>query len=112
MVQVPSHKKGSFVKPNFLQVKSDAQSTWVIGESSRGNMCGDSKSPESTAVLDLELSASTLNVDLVHGASVASSSVSLEGANPDVAVSATVASVYELEFDGCTPMEDSGAPGG
>ena len=111
MVQVPSHKKGSLVKPNFLQVKSDAQSTWVIGESSRGNMCGDSESPESAAT-HLELSASALNVDLVHGASVASSSVSLEGANPDVAVSATVASVYELEFDGCTPMEDSGAPKG
>ena len=70
MVQVPSHKKGSLVKPNFLQVKSDAQSTWVIGESSRGNMCGDSESPESAAT-HLELSASALNVDLVR-ASVAS----------------------------------------
>ena len=35
MVHV-SHKKGSLVKPRFLQVKSDAQSTWVIGESSSG----------------------------------------------------------------------------
>ena len=42
VVQVPSHEKGSLVKPSLLQVKSDAQSTCVRGESSRGNMSGDS----------------------------------------------------------------------
>ena len=94
VVQVPSHKKGNLVKPSFLHVKSDAQSTWVIGESSRGKMNGDSESPESAAVSDLELSASALNVDPIHGALVVSLSVSLEGANPDVAVSATVASKF------------------
>ena len=61
---------------------------------------------------ELELCASALNVDPVNVTLVVSPLASLEGANPDVAVSATVASVYELEFDGCTPMEDSGAPGG
>ena len=61
---------------------------------------------------NLYLSAFALNANPVHGASMLSPSVNLEGANPDVAVSATVASVYELEFDGCTPMEDSGAPKG
>ena len=94
VVQVPSHKKGNLVKPSFLHAKSDAQSTWVIGESSRGKMNGDSESPESVAVPDLELSASTLNVDPVHGALVVSLSVSLEGANPDVAINATMASKF------------------
>ena len=94
VVQVPSYKKGNLVKPSFLHVKSDAQSTWVIGESSKGKMNGDSESPESAAVPDLELSASALNVDPVHGALVVSLSINLEGANPDVAVSATVASKF------------------
>lgn len=49
-VQVPLLKKGSLVKPSFLQVKFDAQSTWVIDESSRGYLSGDSESPESAAV--------------------------------------------------------------
>ena len=35
----------------------------------------------------------------------------LEGATPDVEVSATVALEYELELDGCMPMVVSGAPG-
>ena len=65
-MQVSSLKKGSLVKPSFLQVKSDAQSTWVIGESLRGIMCGDSELSESAVVLDLVLSAFALNVDLVH----------------------------------------------
>ena len=42
----------------------------------------------------MELNASAFNVDPVHGALVVSLSVSLEGANPDVAVSATVASKF------------------
>jgi len=92
-------------------VKSNAQSTWYIGESSRGILCGEFESPKSAAVPDLVLSASTLNVDLVHGALVTSLSAILEGANPDVEISATVASVYELELDGCTSMEDSSASG-
>ena len=111
VVQVPSIKKGNLVKPSFLQVKSNAQSTWVIGESSRGILCGDSESPKSAAVLDLVLNASTLNIDSVHGATVASPSAILEGANPNVEISAMVASIYELKLDGCTPMEDSSAPG-
>ena len=49
-MQVSSLKKGSLVKPSFLQVKSDAQSTWVIGESLRGIMCGDSELSESAVV--------------------------------------------------------------
>ena len=65
-MQVSSLKKGSLVKPSFLQVKSDAQSTRVIGESLRGIMCGDSELSESAVVLDLVLSAFALNVDLVH----------------------------------------------
>uniref|UniRef100_A0A7N2R375 Uncharacterized protein n=1 Tax=Quercus lobata TaxID=97700 RepID=A0A7N2R375_QUELO len=81
------------------------------GESSRGILCGEFESPKSAAVPDLVLSASTLNVDLVHGALVTSLSAILEGANPDVEISATVASVYELELDGCTSMEDSSASG-
>ena len=44
--------------------------------------------------MDLELNASALNVDPVHGALVVSLSINLEGANPDVAVSATVASKF------------------
>ena len=39
VVLVPSLKKGSLVKPRFLHVKSVAQTTGVIGESSRGYMC-------------------------------------------------------------------------
>ena len=42
-------------------------------------------------VPDLELIASALNVDLVLGVLVVSLSVILEGANPDVVVSVTVA---------------------
>ncbi|KAF3970804.1 hypothetical protein CMV_005533 [Castanea mollissima] len=125
-VQVPSLKKGSLVKPIFLQVKSNGQSTWVLGESSRGNLSGDSESPESAAVLDLELYDFALNVDPAHGASVVSPLVCLESASLVVVVSAMVAQpvadskgkdkgllahVYELQFDRCTPMVDSGAPG-
>ena len=62
-------------------------------------------------MLDWVLSVSALIVDPVHDASVASPSVSLVGTNADVEVSATVASVFELEIGGCTPMEDSGALG-
>ena len=43
---------------------------------------------------NLELNASAVNVDPVHGALVVSLSVNLEGANPDVAVSATMASKF------------------
>ena len=43
---------------------------------------------------NLYLSAFALNADPVHGSSMLSPSVNLEGANPDVAVSATVASKY------------------
>ena len=43
---------------------------------------------------DLELNTSALNVNPIHGALVVSLSVSLEGANPDVVVSATVASKF------------------
>ena len=84
---------------------------WVIGESLRGVLFGDSEAPESIAVPDLVLSASALNVDPIHGASMTSSSTILERANPDVEFSMTVASIYELELDGCTPMEDSDALG-
>ena len=42
-------------------------------------------------VPDLELIASALNVDLVLGVLVVSLSAILEGANPDVVVSVTVA---------------------
>ena len=42
-------------------------------------------------VPDLELIASALNVDLVLGVLVVSLSVILDGANPDVVVSVTVA---------------------
>ena len=42
-------------------------------------------------VPDLELIASALNVDLVLGVLVVSLSVILEGANPEVVVSVTVA---------------------
>nr|POF11697.1 hypothetical protein CFP56_73698 [Quercus suber] len=106
-----SHKKGSLVKPSFLQVKSDAQSTWVLGESSSGVGCGDFESPECAAMPDLVLNASALNANPVLGALVASPFGSLEGATPDVAVCATVAPIYKQEFDGCTLMVDSGAPG-
>ena len=44
---------------------------------------------------DLDLNASALNADLVHGASMVSPSVNLEGANPDVAVSAIVDSGFQ-----------------
>ena len=91
MVHVPSLKEGNLVKPSFLKLKFDAQSTWVLDESTRGFSSGDSESSESTAVLDLELSTSALNVDSVHGASVVSSSVYLKGAYPGAMVSATVA---------------------
>ena len=48
--------------------------------------------------------------DPVLGASVVSLSSWLEGATADVASCATVALVYELEFDGCMPMVVFGAP--
>ena len=38
VVQMPSHKEGNLVKPSFLHMKLSAQSTWVIGESSKGIM--------------------------------------------------------------------------
>nr|POE59953.1 6-phosphogluconate dehydrogenase, decarboxylating 1, chloroplastic [Quercus suber] len=83
----------------------------VYGESLSGVGCGDSELPECVAVQDLVLNASTLNADPVLVASVASPSGSLEGAAPNVVVRATVAPVYELEFNGCTLMFDSGALG-
>ena len=101
-----SHKKGSLVKPSLLQVESEAQSTWVLGESSSGGGCGDFESPECAAVPDL-----VPNADPVVGASVVSLSGWLEGATADVAGCATVAPVYELESDGCMPMVVSGASG-
>ena len=60
---------------------------------------------------ELVLNASALNDDPTHSASVASLAGILERAIPDVEFSATVTSVSELELDGCTPMEDSGASG-
>ena len=126
VVHVPSLKEGSLVKPSYLKLKSDAQSTWVLDKSTRGLLSGDSELPESAAVPDLELSASALNVDPVQGASMVSPSVCLKGAYPGAVVSAMVAQpvadsigkdngllahVYELEFDGCTLMEASGALG-
>ena len=45
------------------------------------------------------------------GTERASPSTILERAIPDVDFSAMVASVSELELDGCTSMEDSGALG-
>ena len=89
-VLVTSQKKGSLVKPNLFQVKSDAQSSWVVGESLRGRS-GDSESLVRAAMPELELCASALNADPVHVVSVVSPSVSLEGDNPDEAVSATEA---------------------
>ena len=108
MVHV-SPKKGSLVKPSLLQVESDAQSTWVLGESVSDGGCGDFESPECAAVSDLVHNASTLNADLDLGASVEPGW--LAGATLEVAVCATVAPVYELESDGCTSMVVSGAPG-
>ena len=110
-MQVTSFTKGSLVKPSSLQEKSVAQTSWVIGESSSGVRCGDLESPESAVAPELVLSAFALNGDLTHSASVASPAGRLEGATPDVAVSATVAPVYELELDGCMPMVASGASG-
>ena len=60
---------------------------------------------------EMVLSASALNGDPTHSASVASPAGKLEGATPDVAVSATMAPVFELELDGCMPMVVSRAPG-
>ena len=100
-----SHKKGSLVKPSLLQVESNAQSTWVLGESSSGGGCGDFESLECAAVLDL-----VPNADPVLGASVVSLSGWLEGVTADVASCATMALVYELESDGCMPMVVFGAP--
>ena len=100
------HKKGSLVKPSLLQVESDAQSTWVLSESSSGGGCGDFESLECAVVLDL-----VPNADPVLGASVVSLSGWLEGATADVAGCATVAPVYELESDGCMLMVVFDAPG-
>ena len=111
VVQVPPFMKGSLVKPSSFQVKSGAQTSWVIGECSNGVRCGDFESLESVAVPELVLSASALNSDPTHSASEASPAGRLVGATSDVAVSATVALGYELEFDGCKPIFDSSAPG-
>ena len=100
VVQVSSFKKGSLVKPSFFQVNSDAQSMQVIGESSRGILCGESESPESA-------DASALNVDQVCGAPVVSPSVM-------VSVRVALKSLHAGEsssLDGFSPMVDSGAPG-
>nr|POE85780.1 putative atp synthase 24 kda subunit, mitochondrial [Quercus suber] len=77
VVQVPSLKKGSLVKPSAFQVNSDAQSMWALGESLRGILCGASESPVSTVV-------PVLNVDSARGVSVVSPSIRLEGANLDI----------------------------
>ena len=90
MVLVTSQKKGSLVKPNLFQVKSNAQSSWVVGESSRGRS-GDSELSVRAAVSELELCAFALNADPVHVILVVSPLFSLEGDNPDEAVSATEA---------------------
>ena len=99
VLQVSSFKKGILVKPSSFQVNSAAQSTRVIGESSKGILCGESESSESA-------DASALNVDPVHGAPVVS---------PSVTVSAMVAlkplhAGESSSLDGFSPMVDFGAP--
>ena len=108
---MPSFTKDVLVKPSSLQEIFTAQTLWVIGESSSGVRCGDFESPESATAPEMVFSASALNGDPTHNASVASPVGRFEGATPDVEVSATVAPEYELELDGCMPMVVSGAPG-
>ena len=110
VVQMPSITKHRLVKPSSLQVLSAAQTSWVIGESSSGVRCGDFELSESATASELVLSASALNGDPTHRASVASPAGRLEGATPDVAVSVTVAPEYKLVLDGCMPMVVSSAP--
>ena len=109
VVQVPSSKKSSLVKPSPLQVKSGDQNTWVIGECSI--WCGDFESLESATEPDLVLSSSALNGDPTHTTSEASPADRFVGATPDVVGSVMAASGYELELDGCTPMVVFSAPG-
>ena len=79
-VHKASQLKGSLVKPNFLQVESDAQASWVVGESSSGKSGGDLEPPVSAMGPELDRGASTLTGDPVHVVSVVSPSAKATGA--------------------------------
>ena len=78
-VQMFSQLKGSLVKPNVLQVQSNAQASWVVGESS-SRRSGDPEPPVLATVPELGRGASTLTGDLVHVVSVVSPSAKALGA--------------------------------
>ena len=73
-------KKGSLVKPNFLQVESDAQASWVVGESSNGRRGGDPEPPVLAMGPEMDRGASTLTGDPVQVVMVVSPSAKAMGA--------------------------------
>ena len=91
---ISSQIEGTLVKPNTLKGNSIVQSTWVIGESSRGRMMGDSELPVTAAVPESKVCASALNGDPIQVASMVSLPVRLEGDHLDEVASATKVSKF------------------
>ena len=87
-----SKSMGILVKLNPPQVSFDAPCTWVIGESSRGKMSGNSESLVIAAVPKLELCAFALIVDPPHVASKVTLIVRIEGDHLNEVASVTEAS--------------------
>ena len=85
---VSSLSEGTLVKPNSFKGCSVGQSSWVIGESSRGRTMGDSRSPVIAVVPESKVCASAPNGDPIQVASVVSLLVRLEGDHPDEVASA------------------------
>ena len=76
---VKPNSEGTLVKPNTLKGVSVGQSTWVVEESSRGIMKGDSGSLVIAAVLESNVCTSALNGNPIQVASVVSLPVRLVG---------------------------------
>ena len=75
-----SQLKSSLVKPKVLQVESDAQASWVVGESLSERRSGDLEPPMLATGPELDRGASTLTGDPVHVVSVVSPSAKELGA--------------------------------